>query len=150
MVVSVDKTTQQVTLISTYTQNDLLVVQATQPTTTTTTQTTQSTQTTSETVPLTSVEVTSVVQFIESSPDVPVTGIKTILSAEKTTTLFGNQVVTIGAITNKNVKIEVEASFNPVTGTVTLNDFLVVEQAQTPTNTTTEFTVDLITGAKIT
>jgi hypothetical protein len=101
-------------------------------------------------VSTTSQTVTNIVKFIESTPSIPVNTIKTIIHAEKTTTIYGIEVVTIEAITDKNIKIKTVVSYNPVTQISTISDFVVLEQPTITVNTTTEFTVDVLTGAKLT
>lgn len=142
VVVSIDKATRKVQLISTYTQNDIVQ----------TTQVTQShtTQVRVEAVATTSQMVIDIVKFIESTPSLPVSSIKTIINAQKTTTLWGIEVVTVEAITVKNVKVKFEVNYNAVTQVTTLNDFTVLEQLTVAINTVTKFTVDLVTGAKVT
>lgn len=78
----------------------------------------------------------------------PVNSVQQIISAEQTTTVFGNEVVTIQAITDRNTKITTEATYNKVTGEVTVNNFNVVSQPLTVQDIKTEFNVDLVTGTK--
>ena len=141
VVVSIDKATREVQLISTYTQND--IVQTTQVTQS------QTTQLHVEVVATTSQMVINIVKFIESTPSLSVSSIKTIINAQKTTTLYGIEVVTVEAITVKNVKVKFEVNYNAVTQVTTLNDFTVLEQLTVAINTVTKFTVDLVTGAKV-
>lgn len=58
--------------------------------------------------------------------------------------------ITVEAITDKNSKIKTAVNYDPKTEEYRLNDFVVVEQPTTPININTEFTVDLVTGAKLT
>lgn len=59
--------------------------------------------------------VDKVVKFIEASKDVPVNDVQTVTEASSTTTVFGNTVVTLIAVTSDQTKIEVVASYNPTT-----------------------------------
>jgi len=104
----------------------------------------------SEVIVSTATEVTEVVKYIESRSTLPVSSIKTVISAEKTTTAFGSQVITIEAITDKNTKIRTVVDYNAKNKEHSLIDFVVIEQPKVPHNINTEFTVDLITGAKVT
>jgi len=104
----------------------------------------------SEVIVSTATEVTEVVKYIESRSTLPVSSIKTVISAEKTTTAFGSQVFTIEAITDKNTKIRTVVDYNAKNKEHSLIDFVVIEQPKVPHNINTEFTVDLITGAKVT
>lgn len=68
-------------------------------------------------VPMTPTDpvVDKVVKFIEASKDVPVNDVQTVTEASSTTTVFGNTVVTLIAVTSDQTKIEVVASYNPTT-----------------------------------
>jgi len=66
--------------------------------------------------------VASIIKFIENSPEVPLNNINNIVHAQQTTTLFGIQIITIDAQTDKGNKVKAVASYNPLTGEVNLND----------------------------
>lgn len=59
--------------------------------------------------------VEKVVKFIEASKDVPVNDVQAVTEASSTTTVFGNTVITLVAVTSDQAKIEVVASYNPKT-----------------------------------
>ncbi len=81
---NVDKTTKEVTEVATYSPID---VHVTKPTITTSPN--------AILLPSTSPVVNNVVHFIESSKDVPVNEIKTVVSASSSVTVFGTEVITL-------------------------------------------------------
>jgi hypothetical protein len=84
IVVKVDKSSKEVTQIATYSPSDVHVADT-------------PIKTSPDSVPLPSNNdvVDKVVDFIESSKDVPVSEIKTVVSASSSTTIFGTEVITL-------------------------------------------------------
>lgn len=104
VVLNIDKHTKAVTEVTTYSGSDVPAVST-------------PTQEQESSVPMTPTDpvVNKVVKFIEASKDVPVNDVQTVTEASSTTTVFGNTVVTLVAVTSDKTKIEVVASYNPTT-----------------------------------
>lgn len=89
-------------------------------------------------------------EFIESSKDIPITEIKTVVSANSTTTVFGAQTVSLVAISTDHKTIEVIISFNPSTNEIKLINYEVLEVLTVSGESVTNFKVDVLTGTKTT
>ena len=60
-------------------------------------------------------EVTQIVEYLQQSTEVEVQKIEKVTKVEKKTTVFGSEIMTIQAITDKGEHIETEVVFNPET-----------------------------------
>lgn len=143
IVVEVNKETEEVIEISTYTKDDVeevfiapkpevLVKPAVQE------------------VSTESKEVTKIVEYLETSEQVSTKKIEKVIKVEKETTVFGTEVVTIVAITSNNEEIKTEVIVNPETEEIQITEYEVVQQVVSETEVITEFKVDVITGTKVT
>lgn len=94
MVVSIDKQTGETAEISKYTKVDAeatsrkeIKVQA---------------EPVKEDIPTDTPAIASIIKYIEDAPEVPINKIQTVTKAEKTTSIFGTETVTIEGITARN------------------------------------------------
>lgn len=60
-------------------------------------------------------EVTTIVKYLEQSSEIARSKITKVIKAEKTTTVFGSDVVKIVAVTGKGEQIETVVNYNPET-----------------------------------
>jgi hypothetical protein len=56
--------------------------------------------------------VKEVVKFIESSKDIPVDHVQTVVSAHSERTIYGNEIITAEVISSDKTKIEVVVNYN--------------------------------------
>lgn len=103
VVVNIDKHTKTVKEVSTYSQSDIVVQE--------TTQTTSNTKQV-EVISNGSDLVKEVVKFIESSKDIPVDHVQTVVSAHSEKTIYGNEIITAEVISSDKTKIEVVVNYN--------------------------------------
>ena len=142
VVVEVNKETKETTEVATYTQDDVKpVVDG---------QTGVVPLPNVEVLPIDDAEVVQVVEYIESSNEIAVNKIKTVISAEKSVTVFGTEVIKVQGLTDQNVKFETVVTLNPDTEEIEIDNFEFIDQPNIPEEIKTEFNIDVITGTKVT
>jgi hypothetical protein len=67
--------------------------------------------------------INSIVKYIVSSKDIPVSDMKTIIKATSTSTVFGNSVITIEGVSSDLSKVKVIVNYNPANQEIRLNNF---------------------------
>jgi hypothetical protein len=139
IVVKVDKASKEVTEVATYSPVDVHIQK---PAITTSPN--------AVLLPSSSPVVANVVHFIESSKDVAVSEVKTVVSASSSVTVFGTEVITLEAIASDSSRVEVVVNYNPSTKEIKLNDYQLLQTAETKQEAVTEFRVDALTGTKTT
>lgn len=140
VVVEINKETKETVEISTYTQDDVKPDIVTKP----------SEPEVEETLPTESEEFTQIVEFLQESSEVEVKKIEKVTKVEKKTTIFGSEIVTIEAVTDKGENFETEVVFNPDTKDIVINEFEITDKKPITTEVATKFNVDVITGTKVT
>lgn len=101
-------------------------------------------------VPTNSPVLNDVVKFIESSKDVPVSHIETVIKATSSQTVFGNEIITVEGVSSDSTKVQVVVNYNPSTKDIKLHNYEVLQTAQVTQEAVTEFKVDVLTGTKTT
>jgi hypothetical protein len=139
VVVSVDKTTNLVSEVSTYssttaitTDQQVAPVQSTYP------------------ISINSTKIDTIISYINNSSAIVNANIETAVSAHQTTNVFGNEVITLQALSTDKRKIKVVVNYNPASEEVSIDSFNLIDKPVAKADILTEFKVDTVTGTKLT